>query len=158
MSCLDWVCEEAWYEILEAAGYGEEIHLSLVLESFMNLQSTHQLERGDFLRDPPDMNLQIVELIFWREKEENINLSHTWAPVATNSRLSLWPQVTAVTGLWNIIIIIIIIIINIIINSLQNFSIPGVYSRLITGEYVMRIFNKTLPPGILYVFFFSGWN
>ena len=51
--------------------------MSLVLESFMNLQSTHQLERGDFLRDPPDMNLQIVELIFWREKEENNSLSHT---------------------------------------------------------------------------------
>ena len=25
----------------------------------------------------------------------------TWGPVATNRRLSLWPQVRAVTGLWN---------------------------------------------------------
>ena len=51
--------------------------MSLVLESFMNLQSTHQLERGDFLRDPPDMNLQIVRVnILEREGREYQSESH----------------------------------------------------------------------------------
>ena len=61
ISCLYWVREEAWYEIFQTARDGKEIHLSLVLESFMYLKSTHQLERRDFLRDPPDMNLNIRE-------------------------------------------------------------------------------------------------
>ena len=55
---LYWVCEKTWYETPEATRKREAVHRLHLGQGFMNLQSSEQLEGGNLLGDPANMDLQ----------------------------------------------------------------------------------------------------